>query len=164
VYAQVLKATGQGAFEVQLLEKTLPEIGSPEFLEEAVRQGVSVESLEKDFQIAAANLAKPSDNVRACLRGKMKRKVWVNRADIILVAMRDFQEDAYDIIAKYTSDDAHRLKKEGHLPEHIKINEEQDANAGNANDEFEFVESDASEDEADGKDGKDGDVLNIDDI
>merc|ERR1712087_453702 len=65
------------------------------------------------------------DNVkRLChIRGKMRKKVWVNQSDIVLVSLRDFQDEKGDIIVKYTSDEARNLKTYGELPDNVKINE-----------------------------------------
>ena len=43
--------------------------------------------------------------------------------DIVLVSLRDFQDEKGDIIAKYNSDEAKNLKTYGELPENTKINE-----------------------------------------
>merc|ERR1712210_223903 len=65
------------------------------------------------------------DNVkRLChIRGKMRKKVWVNQGDIVLVSLRDYQDEKGDIIVKYTSDEARSLKAYGELPDTVKINE-----------------------------------------
>merc|ERR1712050_620433 len=61
---------------------------------------------------------------RLChIRGKMRKKVWVNQGDIVLVSLRDFQDEKGDIIVKYTPDEARNLKTYGELPEAVKINE-----------------------------------------
>merc|ERR1739838_257692 len=61
---------------------------------------------------------------RMChIRGKMRKKVWVNQGDIVLVSLRDFQDEKGDIIVKYTSEEARNLKTYGELPESMKINE-----------------------------------------
>jgi len=60
---------------------------------------------------------------RLChIRGKMRKKVWVNQGDIILVGLRDFQDAKADVILKYTSDEARRLKAQGELPDSTQIN------------------------------------------
>merc|ERR1719420_2727141 len=61
---------------------------------------------------------------RLChIRGKMRKKVWVCQGDIVLVSLRDFQDEKGDIIVKYTSDEARNLKTYNELPEGVKINE-----------------------------------------
>lgn len=51
------------------------------------------------------------------IRGKMRKKVWMNAGDIILLSLRDFQEGRGDIILKYTADEARHLKALGEIPE-----------------------------------------------
>ncbi|GLC46819.1 Eukaryotic translation initiation factor 1A, X-chromosomal [Pleodorina starrii] len=61
---------------------------------------------------------------RLCnIRGKMRKKVWVAQGDIVLVGLRDYQDDKADVIMKYTADEARVLKQYGELPEHIRIND-----------------------------------------
>ena len=33
-------------------------------------------------------------------------QVWINQGDIILLSLRDFQDDKADVIVKYTADEA----------------------------------------------------------
>ncbi|KRZ50010.1 Eukaryotic translation initiation factor 1A [Trichinella nativa] len=62
--------------------------------------------------------------VRMChIRGKLRKKVWINAGDIILIGLRDFQDKKADVILKYNSDEARNLKTYGELPETAKINE-----------------------------------------
>ena len=57
---------------------------------------------------------------RLChIRGKMRKKVWVNTSDIILLGLRDFQDEKADVILKYTAEEARSLKAYGELPESI---------------------------------------------
>ncbi|KAJ4823113.1 hypothetical protein Tsubulata_046600 [Turnera subulata] len=61
---------------------------------------------------------------RLChIRGKMHKKVWINAGDLILVSLRDFQEDKADVILKYLPDEARLLKAYGELPDNVKLNE-----------------------------------------
>jgi translation initiation factor 1A len=53
----------------------------------------------------------------AHIRGKMKNRVWINSGDIILLGLRDFQDDKCDVIMKYHEDEARALKAYGELPE-----------------------------------------------
>jgi translation initiation factor 1A len=63
------------------------------------------------------------DNVRRLchIRGKLRKKVWINTADIILVGLRDFQDEKADVILKYTADEARQLKNRGQIPENVNI-------------------------------------------
>ena len=61
---------------------------------------------------------------RLChIRGKMRKKVWVNQGDIILVGLRDFQDGKCDVILKYNSEEARMLKAYKEIPENAKLNE-----------------------------------------
>lgn len=59
----------------------------------------------------------------AHIRGKLRKKVWINQGDIILLSLRDYQDEKGDVILKYSSDEARSLKAYGELPENAKINE-----------------------------------------
>lgn len=43
------------------------------------------------------------------------------RLDIILVGLRDYQDQKADVIMKYNSDEARRLKNLGHLPDSVNV-------------------------------------------
>lgn len=61
---------------------------------------------------------------RLChIRGKMKKKVWITVGDIVLIGLRDFQDEKADVILKYNDDESRSLKSYGELPETIKPNE-----------------------------------------
>lgn len=61
---------------------------------------------------------------RLChIRGKMRKKVWVNTGDIILLGLRDYQDDKADVIQKYMADEARSLKAYGEIPESVRVNE-----------------------------------------
>jgi len=80
---------------------------------------------------------------RLChIRGKMRKKVWVNQGDIVLISLRDFQDGKADVILKYTAEESRRLKAQGQLPDSTKINET-DAIGSDDDDElvaFDFAE------------------------
>jgi len=60
---------------------------------------------------------------RLChIRGNMRKKVWVTPGDIVLIGLREFQDAKADVILKYTSDEARRLKQAGQLSENTVIN------------------------------------------
>ncbi|ODV82468.1 translation initiation factor eIF1A, partial [Suhomyces tanzawaensis NRRL Y-17324] len=91
------------------------------------------------------------------IRGKLRKKVWMGQGDIILVCLRDFEDEKCDVVHKFNSDEARTLKNMGELPENAKINET-DTFGGDEEDDvnFEFGAEDDSEDE--------DDDLDIDDI
>lgn len=91
------------------------------------------------------------------IRGKLRKKVWMGQGDIILVSLRDFQDDQCDVVHKYNSDEARTLKTVGELPESAKINETDTFGADDDEEvNFEFGDED--------DDSDDDDELDIDDI
>merc|ERR1711997_368486 len=59
---------------------------------------------------------------RLCnIRGKMRKKVWIGVGDIVLLGLRDFQDEKADVIQKYKPDEARRLKAQGHIPDNIQL-------------------------------------------
>lgn len=93
----------------------------------------------------------------AHIRGKLRKKVWINQGDIILLSLRDYQDEKGDVLLKYSADEARSLKAYGELPESAKINEATDFGEGGEEGGigFEFDE-DRSDDE--------GSEVDIDDI
>jgi translation initiation factor 1A len=61
---------------------------------------------------------------RLChIRGKMKKKIWINTGDIVLIGLRDFQDKKGDIILKYNANEARNLMAYGELPFNVNLNE-----------------------------------------
>jgi translation initiation factor 1A len=54
------------------------------------------------------------------IRGKLLKKVWISTGDVILVALRDFQDDKTDVVFKYTADQVKKLKNMGEIPSNVK--------------------------------------------
>ncbi len=71
----------------------------------------------------AGDKRKDKEPLTAHIRGTMRKKIWINQGDIILVSLRDFQKDKGDVILKYSADEARSLKAYGELPANAKINE-----------------------------------------
>ena len=58
---------------------------------------------------------------RVCnIRGKMRRREWVSSGDVVLVSLRDFQDEKADIIMKYYPDEVRKLKEYKELAPNIK--------------------------------------------
>jgi len=94
----------------------------------------------------------------AHIRGKLRKKVWVNTGDIILLSLREFQDGKGDVIMKYSADEARSLKAFGELPENAKINDASESygDEGGENAAFEFDEERSS--------GSEDSDVEIDDI
>mmetsp|Transcript_24413 Transcript_24413/g.34460 ORF Transcript_24413/g.34460 Transcript_24413/m.34460 type:complete len:136 (-) Transcript_24413:31-438(-) len=58
----------------------------------------------------------------AHIRGKMRKKMWVNQGDIILLGLREFQDGKADVIHKFSADEARRLKAQKEIPDTATIN------------------------------------------
>ena len=57
---------------------------------------------------------------RLChIRGKLRKKVWINQGDIILVGLRDYQDNKADVIMKYNAEEARNLKAYGSVYEFL---------------------------------------------
>jgi len=57
------------------------------------------------------------------IRGTMRRRVWINTGDIVLIGLREFQADKADVIHKYTTEEARNLQAYGELPANARINQ-----------------------------------------
>ena len=62
---------------------------------------------------------------RICkIRGKMRKRSWINKGDFVLVSLRDYQDDKADVIHKYEFDEIIRLKNLKEISETVKSNSE----------------------------------------
>lgn len=99
---------------------------------------------------------------RLCtIRGKMRKKVWIAVGDIVLVSLREFQDDKGDIIYKYNPDEARALKNQGEIPDVTKINEFDGDNGDDGSDAVEFgeVAELSADEESSSLDEEDVDVI-----
>jgi len=95
---------------------------------------------------------------RLChIRGKLRKKVWINQSDIVLIGLRDYQDAKADVILKYSSDEARNLKSYGEFPESVKINETVQFGENEMDDnEIEFDDVDSSGSDSDDVNDIDG--------
>ena len=137
-YAQVLKMLGNGRLEALCFdgEKRLAHIRVCPWVPKCL---LSKASLTNFFQ------------------GKLRKKVWINQGDIILLSLRDYQDEKGDVILKYSADEARSLKAYGELPESAKINETDTYGHEGVDDNVEFDE------DRDGS-SEDGKEIDIDEI
>lgn len=82
------------------------------------------------------------DKKRIChIRGKMNKKVWINVGDIILISIRDFQNEKADVIMKYNSDEARLLKNRGEISENLGTGETNQFGQENLGEDIYFYEN-----------------------
>lgn len=53
--------------------------------------------------------------------GSMRKRVWVNIGNIVLVSSRNFDSSSCDIIHKYTDEEAINLKNYGEIPSNVNL-------------------------------------------
>ena len=53
--------------------------------------------------------------ITAHIRGKLRKRVWINTGDIILISLRDFDTSTGDVIAKYSPEHVQALVKYGEI-------------------------------------------------
>ncbi|KAB7495476.1 UNVERIFIED_CONTAM: hypothetical protein RMT77_001162 [Armadillidium vulgare] len=86
---------------------------------------------------------------RLChIRGKLRKKVWINQGDIILLGLRDYQDKKADVILKYNADEARNLKSYGEIPESVKVNENATFVEDGMDDDITFDEYSEEEEDA----------------
>ena len=72
------------------------------------------------------------DKIRlGIIRGSMKKKIWLNTDDYILVALREFEDGKADIIHKYYPEEVNILKKEKEIPDCLMKNNKIDIDFNN---------------------------------
>jgi len=62
----------------------------------------------------------------AILCGTMRKRKFVNLNDIVLVSLRDFQDDICDIMDRYDENGARKLRETKELPETFTLGEDND--------------------------------------
>jgi translation initiation factor 1A len=72
------------------------------------------------------------------IRGNFRKKIWISRGDIVLIGLRDYQDTKCDIIHKYTSDEARRLKNNGIFPKNIVLDIGSEALVDATNENIDF--------------------------
>jgi translation initiation factor 1A len=61
---------------------------------------------------------------------------WVKKDDIVLIGLRDFQENKVDVIWRYTPEEARKLTRAGYLPQNTVVDKNIDSNNNSGNIEF----------------------------
>jgi translation initiation factor 1A len=60
---------------------------------------------------------------------------WIKKDDVVLVGLRDFQEDKVDVVWRYTQEETRKLCKAGYIPQNTVVNKNMD-NDTSSNIEF----------------------------
>ena len=79
--------------------------------------------------------------------GQMRKRVFINQDDIVLVCLRDYQDAKCDVVMKYTTDEARTLQAYGEIPKEQKIEPDNTMESTTEDFPFEFGEPDNDEDE-----------------
>lgn len=96
----------------------------------------------------------------AILCGAMRKRKFINQGQIVLVSLRDFQDDICDIIDSYDENQSRKLKENGGIPPAFSI-EEENMFTGDTEDTIDFsneLPSTSSEEESE------EDEIDLDDI
>jgi len=107
------------------------------------------------------------------IAGNMRKRVWVNKDDIVLISRWDFATDSdkCSIVHKYDADEAKKLQKQGQFPENIQL--ESDTDFAKYGEEhmtaFDYGDPSDTEDNEDNADNADKESsseeeINLDDI
>lgn len=59
------------------------------------------------------------------IRGALRKKVWIAVNDVVLVSIREFEDDKCDVLHAYKPPEVHYLQKLGELPMNIKIDKQE---------------------------------------
>ena len=78
------------------------------------------------------------------IRGAMRKKVYINLNDVIIVSVRDFEPDKVDVIHKYTNDEVRELIKLKEIPSNI--HDDNTGGDGKIQAQIDFAESDSEDD------------------
>ena len=79
-------------------------------------------------------------------RGKIKKRQWIKPDDIVLIGLRSYQNEKCDIILRYTPEETRILIIDKHLPDNIKIVEDDTGFNNISGDNIIFDDMAASED------------------
>tara|TARA_B110000285_G_C15059632_1_gene581608 strand:+ start:856 stop:1338 length:483 start_codon:yes stop_codon:yes gene_type:complete len=101
------------------------------------------------------------------LCGGMRKRKFINQGQLVLVSIREWQDDICDIIDSYEESHAKRLKSEKEIPESFNLAEE---NQYDEDDDIEFItgmpdeNEESEEEEVDFGYTKEESVIDVDDI
>lgn len=98
-YGEVVKVLGSGKFEINYFTEN-----------------------SKENQNIGGKFA--CNKILGSIRGNMKRRIYVNKGDIVIISLRDFQKNVGDIIHKYLNTEISYLYRKNLIPTSINLNED----------------------------------------
>ena len=105
---------------------------------------------------ARCHITLPDQSTKlAIIRGKLrKRRTWISVGDLVLVSIRDYQEDKCDVLHKYTNGQIQTLKRKKSLPDGFlsQFNKTETTEVSNQNKTYDIEFRDASSSEEDDDD------------
>lgn len=81
------------------------------------------------------------------IRGAIRKKSWISMNDVVLVSLRDFEDDKCDVLHGYKSHEVIYLQKLGEIPSTIKTSDKIDADENNQDIGIDFGEEEDDDDE-----------------
>ena len=96
------------------------------------------------------------------LAGNMRKRVWVNNDDIVLISRWEFltDSDKCSIVHKYDSDEVSKLQKENEFPKNIQFESENNFDISDDMISFDYDEPKSSSSES----SEEEEEINLDDI
>ena len=55
------------------------------------------------------------------IRGKMRKRNWIAMGDVVLVSLREYENEKCDVVEKYNEDEVRKLKKAGEIASTFQI-------------------------------------------
>ena len=81
------------------------------------------------------------------IRGKMRKRNWIAMGDVVLVSLREYENEKCDVVEKYNEDEVRKLKKAGEIPDSINLPDQEDKQKDNDNnDNIAFEDDESGED------------------
>jgi translation initiation factor 1A len=81
------------------------------------------------------------------IRGAIRKKSWISMNDVVLVSLREYEDEKCDVLHAYKPHEVIYLQKLGEIPTSIKISDKADADEGQADLGIDFREGDSEDDD-----------------
>ena len=81
------------------------------------------------------------------IRGAIRKKSWISMNDVVLVSLRDFEDDKCDVLHAYKSHEVIYLQKLGEIPSSIKTSDKIDTDETNQDLGIDFGDNNDDDDD-----------------